>query len=152
MAKADKDGIIRDRRTGIVLARKDRHPLADLFKDVPMGEGLPGLHMGLPEVEHLLAIHVFDNMDCSPPRNPLYRAVPDPDSLNATGTDRVIYVPVDTPNPVAVEEEDEQIFVADISKYNADQMAALKLQIQQKEIADKMLEQADPHIRGEGEL
>ena len=152
MAKADKDGIIRDRRTGIVLARKDRHPLADLFKDVPMGEGLPGLHMGLPEVEHLLAIHVFDNLGCSPPQEPLYKAVPDRESLTATGSDRVLWVPVATPDPVPAEEADEQIFVADISDYNADQMAALEFQIQQKKIADKMLEQADPHVRGEGEL
>lgn len=151
MAKADKDGIIRDRRTGIVLARKHRHPLADVFKDIPMGEGLPGMHMD-PMAEHLLAIHVFDNEDCSPPREPLYKAVPDPDSLNATGTDRVLWVPINTPDPVADDEADEQILVADISEYTPDQVAAMEFQIRQKKIADKMLAQADPHVRGEGEF
>lgn len=151
MPKADKEGVVRDRRTGIVLSRKNRHPLADVFKDAPMGEGLPGMHMD-PMAEHLLAIHVFDNLRCSPPQDPLYRAAPDPDSLNATGTDRVIYVPVGTSDPAADDDAAEPILVADISDYNADQIAAMKLQLQQKEIADKMLEQADPHVRGEGDI
>lgn len=149
MAKADKDGIVRDRRTGIVLARKNRHPLADLFKDIPMGEGLPGMHMD-PMAEHLLAIHVFDNEDCSPPRNPLYKAVPDPESVSATGTGRVLWVPIKTPDPVAA--ADEPIVVADISNYDQDQIEALELQLRRRRIADKLLEQADPQVRGEGDL
>ncbi|MDI9914341.1 hypothetical protein [Rhodococcus sp. IEGM 1379] len=149
VAKADKDGIVRDRRTGIVLARRNRHPMADLFRDAPMGEGLPGMHMD-PMAEHLLAIHIFDNLDCLPPQNPLYKQVPDPESLNATGTDRVIYVPIGTPGPADVEAE-EPIIVADISDYTEDQDAALELQLRQKRIARKLLEQADPQVRGEGD-
>jgi hypothetical protein len=150
VAKADKDGIVRDRRTGIVLARKNRHPLADLFKDIPMGEGLPGMHMD-PMAEHLLAIHIFDNLGCSPPQDPLYKSVPDPESLAATGSDRVLWVSVNIPDPVPEDEAGEQIEVADISGYDADQMAAMEFQMKQKRIADKMLEQADPQVRGEGE-
>ncbi|WP_415395224.1 hypothetical protein ACMTN4_07590 [Rhodococcus globerulus] len=150
MAKADKDGIVRDRRTGIVLARKNRHPLADLFKDIPMGEGLPGMHMD-PMAEHILAIHVVDNLGFVPSNAPLYKAVPDPDSLNATGTDRVLWVPINTPDPI-VDELDEPIVVADISNYDPDQIAALEMQLQQKKIADKLLEQADPQVRGEGDF
>ncbi|MGZ0843237.1 hypothetical protein ACXKGW_29325, partial [Klebsiella pneumoniae subsp. pneumoniae] len=35
-------------------------------------------------------------------RTPLYKAVPDRESLTATGSDRVLWVPVATPDPVPV--------------------------------------------------
>lgn len=148
MSRTKRDGIIRDQRTGIVLAREGRHPGADLFKDAPMGDGLPGMSMA-PEAEHILAIHFFDNLGypLTPPK-PVYKAIPDTDSVAEIGREHVKWVPLDTPAPVAAQAE-EPIVVADISGYNADQIAAMKLQIRQKEIADKMLEQADPQVRGE---
>lgn len=148
MSRTKRDGIIRDQRTGIVLAREGRHPGADLFKDAPMGDGLPGMSMA-PEAEHILAIHFFDNLGypLTPPK-PVYKAIPDTDSVAEIGREHVKWVPLDTPAPVAVQAE-EPIIVADISGYNADQIAAMELQIRQKKIADKMLEQADPQVRGE---
>lgn len=151
MSRTRRDGIIRDQRTGIVLARDGRHPGADLFKDAPMGEGLPGMSMA-PEAEHILAIHFFDNLGYSlTPPNPRYKAQVDPDSVAEVGQEHVKWVPLDTPEPAAAQAE-EPIVVADISDYSPDQIAAMKLQIRQKEIADKMLEQADPQVRGEAGL
>ncbi|MFE5789534.1 phage gene 29 protein family protein [Rhodococcus erythropolis] len=149
--KADKDGVIRERRTGIVLARKARHPGADLFRDVPMGDGLPGMHMAT-EAEHLLAIHFFDNLgyDVVPP-NPLYKAAVDPDSRKSTGSDRVVWVPIDTPE-VDIEDDGELIVVPDIDGYTDDQIDAMELQVAQIKLNRKLLAQADPHVRGEGEL
>lgn len=150
MSKTRRDGVIRDQRTGIVLAREGRHPGADLFKDAPMGDGLPGMGMP-PEAEHILAIHFFDNLGypLTPPK-PLYKAVPDSDSVAEVGREHVKWVPLDTPSRRSVQAE-EPIVVADISGYTPDQVAAMEVQIRQKKIADKMLEQADPQVRGESE-
>lgn len=142
MAKANIDGVLRDPKTGIVIARKRRHPLADLFIDAPMGQGLPGMHMA-PEAEHILAIHVFDNLDCSPPRNPKYKRRLDRDSVASLGQKRYIYVPINEPddgNDVA----EEVVEVADISHYDDDQLAAMEVQIQQVKVRKKLVEQADP--------
>lgn len=142
VAKANLNGVLRDPKTGIVIARKHRHPLADLFIDAPMGQGLPGMHMAA-EAEHILAIHVFDNLDCSPPRNPLYKARLDQDSMAATGQKRYIYVPINEPDD-GNDVVEEAVEVDDISHYDDDQLAAMKVQIHQIEVRKKLLEQADP--------
>lgn len=142
MAKANIDGVLRDPRTGIVIARKDRHPLADLFVDAPMGQGLPGMHIP-PEAEHILAIHIFDNLRCAPPQDPLYAKQVDPDSEAALGQKRYIWVPISEADG-STDVVEEPVVVADISHYDADQIAAMKLQIRQREIRDKLVEQADP--------
>lgn len=147
--KRPVDGVVRDQRTGIVLARQDRHPGADLFRDAPMGEGLPGMHMP-GEAEHILAIHFFDNLGypVTPP-NPLYRAVADPERPASAGQEGVLWVPVGDVKAKAVPEDAPPVVVADISGYDDDQITALKAQIRQREIAKKLLEQADPHVREE---
>ncbi|NKS66333.1 hypothetical protein GS461_09560 [Rhodococcus hoagii] len=43
---------------------------------------------------------------------------------------------------------EEPILVDDISHYDADQLAAMKVQIRQLEIARKLVDQADPQVRG----
>jgi hypothetical protein len=149
VSRTRRDGIIRDQRTGIVLAREGRHPGADLFKDAPMGDGLPGMSMA-PEAEHILAIHFFDNLGypLTPPR-PLYKAIPDTDSIAEVGRQHVKWVSLDTPDPAQVQAE-EPILIDDISHYDADQLAAMKVQVRQLEIAQKLVDQADPQVRGEG--
>lgn len=142
MAKANIDGVLRDPKTGIVIARKDRHPLADLFIDAPMGQGLPGMHMA-PEAEHILALHIFDNLRCSPPQDPLYKRRLDKDSVASLGQKRFIWVPIKEPDD-GNDVVDEVIEVDDISHYTPDQRAAMKVQIRQLEVRDKLVEQADP--------
>ncbi|MGC5027470.1 hypothetical protein ACLQ3K_22200 [Tsukamurella sp. DT100] len=60
---------------GVVVARETRHPLAHYFRSVPMGEGLPDMSM-TEHTAQVLAMHVFDNLDCSAPRQPRYKAIP----------------------------------------------------------------------------
>lgn len=60
---------------GIVVARETRHPLAHYFRSIPMGEGLPDMSL-TEHTAQLLSVHVFDNLDCSAPRMPRYKAVP----------------------------------------------------------------------------
>ncbi|MDH6279545.1 hypothetical protein M2280_000754 [Prescottella agglutinans] len=113
-----------------------------------MGDGLPGMSMAA-EAEHILAIHFFDNLGypLTPP-NPRYKAKSDPDSVPGVGREQVVWVPRDTPEPDAAQ-DNKPIIVADISGYDADQIAAMKAQIRQLEIAAKLMEQADPPVRGE---
>lgn len=60
-------GVIRDRKTGVVLARTSQHPLSGLFTAIPsnapdyQGSELPPFNMP-DEMKHLLAIHLFDNL------------------------------------------------------------------------------------------
>lgn len=143
-------GIRRDPATGVVIARESRHPLADLFRSAPMGQGLPGMNIPA-EAEHILAIHIFDNLNCSPPRNPKYKARKDKEQIRSTGIDGVKWVPTNAPD--ADEDADpeaaaDDIVVADISGYNAMQLEAMKAQIREEEIKRKLAEQADP-VAGE---
>lgn len=147
-ATSDKlSGIRRDATTGIVLAREQRHPLADLFRSVPMGTGLPGMKLPI-EVEHLLAIHIFDNLDCSPPQNPLYKARPDKDAERALGMPGVIWVPINTPDDPDTPDDDGTVVIADVAEYSERQLEAMKAQIRQVEIARKLAAQADDGAAG----
>ncbi|MEV0080900.1 hypothetical protein AB0H58_31195 [Nocardia neocaledoniensis] len=142
-------GIRRDPHSGIVLAREQRHPLADLFRSVPMGTGLPGMRMPI-EAEHLLAIHIFDNLDCSPPQNPLYKARPDKDALRSTGMPGVVWVPINTPDDPEDPAPPEAVMVADIGDYTPAQLEAMKAQIKQIELERRLSAQADDGAAGGG--
>nr|WTA71314.1 hypothetical protein OHB51_35560 [Micromonospora sp. NBC_00855] len=143
-------GIRRDPNNGIVMAREQRHPMADLFRSVPMGTGLPGMRMPI-EAEHLLAIHIFDNLDCSPPQNPVYKARPDKDALRSTGMPGFIWVPIATPDDPEDPAPDEgPVLVADIGEYDDRQIAAMKAQIAEVERQRKMSAQADDGAGGGG--
>ncbi|MGW4718251.1 hypothetical protein [Nocardia sp. NPDC004260] len=136
------DGIRRDKATGIVLAREHRHPLADWFRSVPMGTGLPGMQMP-PEAEHLLAIHTFDNLQLPAPKHPLYKPRIDKEARRDAGIEAVIWVPAGAPEDDTTEALAEPAEVDDISHYNPAQLAAMKAQIRQIEITRKLAEQSD---------
>lgn len=136
------DGITRD-KDGIVLSRRDVHPLAYLFRALP--SGLDGTYFTLPpEIHHLLAIHIFDNLDCSPPRAPKYKYR---EAANAQhegqGGD---WVPDSAPDEdyaaaafgAAVE------IPGDIDEWSQAKRDAVKLAIRAAEIKSKMVQQADP--------
>ena len=142
-------GIRRDPTTGIVTAREQRHPLADLFRSVPMGVGLPGMRMQV-EAEQLLAIHIFDNLDCSPPRTPLYKPRADTDALRSTGMPGVLWVPINTPDDPDAPPVDEPVMVADIGTYTPAQLEAMKAQIKQIEMERRLIAQADDGAGGGG--
>lgn len=96
-------------KDGIVVSRESRHPYAHLFRSIPMGEGLP--NMSVPEEwAQLVAIHVFDNLDCSLPRRPKYRAAPPEDGPD-TWLNPNRWVPINSPLPdakVVVNDEDDE--------------------------------------------
>lgn len=143
-------GIVRDKQTGIVLARTQRHPLADLFRSAPMGMGnMPGMNIPA-EAEHILAIHIFDNLDCSPPRRPKYKYRVNKEQVTSTGIPGALWVPIDAPDEDYEPAPDEVVEVADISGYGPMQVEAMKAQIREHEIRAKLAANVDPHVRGEG--
>lgn len=148
--------ILRD-EAGIVVGRRSEHPLAHLFKAVPLGPGLPGMGM-LPEHRHLLAIHVFDNLRCSPPRDPLY-VLREPKNV-PVGTHAgagAVWVPVAHAADPAFVESRESVRIADVRGWSADRLKAQQAAIQAELIRQRLVEQADPHITtpeqaGEGDV
>lgn len=137
------EGIRRDPETGIVLAREHRHPLASWFRSIPMGQGLPGMQIP-SEFEHLFAIHLFDNLRLPAPSAPLYKPRRDKAARRDIGHEAVLWVPVGTPEEDELEDITEQpVQVADISGYTPAQLAAMKAQIRQEEIKQKLIEQSD---------
>lgn len=148
--------IVRD-EAGVVIGRHQRHPLADLFKSVPMGSAnLPGMRMP-PEMEHLLAIHVFDNLRCSPPRDPLYvYREPTRRPVGAHAGAGGVWVPVSQLKNVAFAEDTETVTVADVSDWSEERLRAQEIAIAAERTRQKMVAQADPHIQtpaqaGEGD-
>lgn len=143
----DGHGILRDEE-GIIVGRRRRHPLADLFKDVPMGtSNMPGMSMG-PDIEHLLAIHVFDNMKCryDPDRSLYVHRTP---KKRPAGTHKGapgVWVPKTVADDPAFEEDPETIEVPDPTGWSPAKLAAAKTAIVAEENAQRMVEQADPHI------
>lgn len=139
------DGITKDPKTGITLARRDKHPLAGLFKAIPSGAG--NIPINIPdELHHLLAIHIFDNLRCTPPNQPLYKyreAAVNPEA----GLNGGLWVPIDEPDEdYAPDEEAFELPVSqeEISMWSPKNVQAMKLAIRAKEIRDKLAEGADP--------
>lgn len=141
-----KADIIRD-EAGIVVGRRERHPLADLFKAVPMGaEGMPGMRMP-PEMEHLLAIHVFDNLKCSPPQDPLYvYREPKRRPLGAHAGADGVWVPTSETKDPAFAEDRRTVSVVDVTDWSEERLAAQEIVIKAERTRQKMVAQADPHI------
>lgn len=136
------DGIIRDPETGVVIARRDRHPLADLLRAIPSGAG--GVEFSMPpELQHIIAIHLFDNLKCSPPTNPLYEyrePTVGHSGLN-TGHD-TSWVPVGAvANPAAVVAD--PISLPDPAGWSAEKLHAMKLAIRNEEIQQKLILSTD---------
>lgn len=137
------DGIRRDPTTGIVLAREHRHPLADWFRAIPMGVGLPGMMID-PKAEHLFAIHVFDNLQLPAPSDPLYKPRRDRNAPRDIGRESVLWVPTGAPDEDELEDiTATEVTVPDVAGYTAAQLAALKAAIKQEEITQAMAAQAD---------
>lgn len=144
----DGHGIIRDEQ-GIVVGRRRRHPLADLFKDVPMGgtaPNMPGMGI-LPEMQHLLAIHTFDNLRCSPPKDPRYvhktpKNVPRGTHRGAPG----LWVPIALANDPAFEETEDTVTIPDPAGWSPQKIAAMETALAAEKIEQTLVEQADAHI------
>lgn len=138
--------ILRD-EAGVVVSRRTEHPLADLFKAVPMGANLPGMGL-LPEMRQLLAIHVFDNLRCSPPRDPLY--VYREPHRRPTGTHAGaggVWVPVAHAEDPAFTENSHTVTVADVSDWSEERLKAQELAIKAERTRQRLIQQADPHIQ-----
>lgn len=138
--------ILRD-EAGIIVGRRTEHPLAHLFKSVPMGsKELPGMGL-LPEMRHLLAIHVFDNLRCSPPRDPLYvykepKRKPRGTHAGAGG----VWVPIALADDPAFAEAPDAVTVANVAGWSEERLKAQEFAIAAERARQKLVAQADPHI------
>lgn len=142
----DGHGIIRD-EAGIVVAMRDRHPLADLFRWVPMGaSNLPG--MGIqPELQHLLAIHVFSNLRCDyDPERALYDYREPKRRAGMHATAGGVWVPKGVQDDEAFAESEDSVTIPDPTGWTPQKLAAMKTAVRAEEIKQKAVEQADPHI------
>lgn len=139
------DGIHRDPKTGVTIARRDKHPLAGLFKAIPSGAG--EIPINIPdELHHLLAIHIFDNLRCSPPNQPLYKYRQSAVNPEA-GMNGGLWVPIDAPDEEfapAGPNADLPVPAEEINMWTPEKMAAMKTAMRAKEIRDKLAEGADP--------
>jgi hypothetical protein len=134
------DGIIRDKDTRVVLARRDKHPLADLFKAIPAGSSnMPVFNMP-PEMHHLLAIHIFDNLDCSPPREPLYK-YREP-AEGHSGLNGGMWVPIDEPDE-AYAPAAAPVRVVDTSSMTDAELVENEKRLKAEKLRRKRAEQAD---------
>ena len=129
-----------------------------MLKSIPMGTAnMPGMSLP-PEIRHLIAIHVWDNLRCSPPRDPLYvyrepRGMPA--GARAAGAGGV-WVPIKHANDDAFAEDTEKIMVADVTDWTPQRLEAQRLAIAAEERRQRLIAQADPHIHtaaqaGEGD-
>lgn len=148
MGKLNQESdIVRD-EAGIVTGRRTQHPLAGLFRAVPMGgANMPGMTLPV-EIRHLLAIHTFDNLRCSPPKNPLYvyrepKFVPKGSHAGAGG----VWVPVALADDPAFTETDTTVTVADVRDWSAERLKAQELAIKHERIRQNLITQGDPHIQ-----
>ena len=133
------DGIQREKDTGIVTARRDLHPLADEFRAIPAGNGTDTVFNLPAEMRQVLAIHIFDNRDCSGPRNPKYFYV-EPTEGQQIGLNGGMWLPSGS----APEREREKIVVPDASGWSNRKLEHMKAQIRQEEIKRNLINDADP--------
>lgn len=149
MVKRKQDMVLED---GVIVGRRNEHPHADLFKDVPMGgANLPNMNLP-PEFRHLLAIHIFDNLDCSLPRNPRYvhrqpDKVPEGTHAGAGG----VWVPTAQADDPAFAEVAASITVPDPAHWSDEKLNAAELVIKRERMQRKLVAQADPHITTKAE-
>lgn len=138
--------IVRD-EAGIVVGRHTEHPYAPLLKQIPMGgANMPGMGL-LPEMRQLIAIHIWDNLRCSGPRDPLYVLREPKNVPRGAGRDAAsLWVPVSKLDDPAFVESDGSVTVADVRDWSPQRLKAQKIAIAAEERRQRMVAQADPHI------
>lgn len=133
------DGIKRDPDTGIVIARRDPHPLADEFRAIPAGNGIDTVFNLPVEMRQVLAIHIFDNRDCSPPRNPNYFYV-EPEGGQQIGLNGGMWLPASA----APKRAPEKVVLPDASGWSNRKIEHMKAALRQEEIKRNLINDADP--------
>lgn len=142
-------GLIRN-ADGVVIARRDEHPLAHLFEAVPSYDpatqnALPPMHMP-PEFRQLLAIHIFDNLRCAPPADDaVYRLVKNKVADAPLGLAGALWVPHSVPDEVFEPEPVEDDGV-DIDGLSDAQLTVLQAKIDQRRIDDAHRAATDAQI------
>jgi hypothetical protein len=100
------------------------------------------------EIEHLLAVHTFDNLRCTyTPDRARYvhrrpRKRPAGTHKGAPG----VWVPVNLADDPAFMEDTETVEIPDPTGWSPQKLAAMKTAVVSEEIKQKQVEQADPHI------
>lgn len=147
MGRLDRESDILRDEAGVVIGRRTEHPLAHLFKSVPMGSAdLPGMGL-LPEMRHLLAIHVFDNLHCSPPRDPAYvYREPKRRPVGVHAGAGGVWVPVTHADDPAFLEDRGSVTVADVRDWTEERLRAQETAIAAERTRQRLVAQADPHI------
>lgn len=139
-------GMVRDKKSGVVLAREQEHPQRYVFESIPNGTPIP-FHMD-PEMQQVLAIHVFDNLKCSPPGDDaVYRLVRSKANPGAPlGTGGVVWVPKTVPDSAFEPEQVEPLLVEgvpDIESLDDAQLDALQVRIADRKIAQSQAANLD---------
>ena len=133
------DGIKRDPDSGIVIARRDQHPLADEFRAIPAGNGVDTVFNLPAEMRQVLAIHIFDNRACSGPRNPKYFYV-EPEAGPQIGLNGGVWLPAGS----VKKKPEERISLPDPSGWSNAKLKHMKQALRHEEIRRGLEAGADP--------
>ncbi|OZE95081.1 hypothetical protein CH302_19265 [Rhodococcus sp. 15-2388-1-1a] len=143
----EKDGILRDPQTNIVIARRHAHPYIDVFNAIPSEAGV---NFDMPaELKQLCAIHIFDNLGCSPPTEPRYIYVP-PSSAIAVGGQKNVgtWEPPVKGRKAAKEADPERpVVVPDPQGWTKRKIAAMRAALKSEEIRQQLIDGADAGVR-----
>lgn len=143
----EKDGILYDPQTNIVLARRHAHPNIDIFNAIPSEAGV---YFDMPqELKQLCAIHCIDNLGMSPPTNPRYVYVPPSSGLAIGGEKNVgTWEPPVKGRKAAKEADPERpVVVPDPKGWSPRKMAAMRAALKGEEIRQQLIDGADAGVR-----
>ncbi|SNS57960.1 hypothetical protein [Rhodococcoides kyotonense] len=143
----EKDGILRDPQTNIVIARRHAHPYIDVFNAIPSETGV---NFDMPqELKQLCALHIFDNLGCSPPTNPRYVYVPPSTALAVGGQKNVgTWEPPVKGRKAAKEADPERpVVVPAATGWSKTKIAAMRAELKREELRQSMIDGADAGVR-----
>lgn len=143
------DGVLRETKTNIVLARRHPHPYKDLFNAIPSEAGV---YFDIPDdLKQLLAIHCLDNLGMSPPVNPRYEYVPPAPGLAVGGQKNVgTWEPPVKGRKVAKEADPERaVVVPDPTGWSQNKRDAMRAALKAEDIRRAMIDGADAAVAQE---
>ncbi|WP_353107839.1 hypothetical protein [Gordonia sp. (in: high G+C Gram-positive bacteria)] len=166
-------GVIKDRKTGVVLARRRQHSHLQLLTSIPNNHpdypdaDLPPFNMP-DEIKHLLAIHVFDNLYPGLPLPPgegetwtvtsstgetwtvngsRYRLVNPTGDTKPHGGNGEVWLPWVVPAEAVATADGDVDGVPDVDDLDDAQLAALQRRIEERIADEAMLNAMDPQAK-----
>ncbi|GGG03875.1 hypothetical protein GCM10007304_17520 [Rhodococcoides trifolii] len=145
----EKDGVLRDPKTNIVLARRHPHPYKDVFNAIPTEAGIG---FDIPDgIKQLLAIHCFDNLGMSPPQNPRYEYVPPAGTHTVNGQNAVgSWEPPVQGRKTAKEADPERaVVIPDPAGWSQNKLAAMEAAVKREKMRQAAILGADAGVAAE---